>query len=59
MWGDGHKGVYVAIIVECDLLWGPVIVVDYEDGGCVGVFLSCHSGLVDGFHGCVVIRRVC
>ena len=59
VWGDGREGVYVVVIVECDLLCGPVVVVDYEDGGCVGVFHGCHSSPVDGFHGCVVVCKVC
>ena len=33
--------------------------VDNEDSYCVYVFLSCHTGLVDGFYRCIVIRGVC
>lgn len=51
VWGDGWEGVYVAILGECDLLWGLVIVVNYEDGGY-------HSGPMDGFHGRGVIYKV-
>jgi hypothetical protein len=40
------------------LLWGPVIMVNYENGGGVCVFFGCHSGPVDGFYGCLVIRGV-
>ena len=46
-------------VVEWDLLWGPVIVVDYEDGDCVCVFFGCHSGPMDGFYGCFVVCGVC
>ena len=58
MWRDGGEGVYVAIRVEWDLLWGPVIVVNYEDGGVVCVFFGNHSRPLDGFHSRVVICGV-
>jgi hypothetical protein len=56
--GGGCEGVYVPTCGECDLLWGPVIMVNYENGGGVCVFFGCHSGPVDGFYGCLVIRGV-
>jgi hypothetical protein len=40
MWGNGCKGVYVATCGEWDLLWGPVIMVNYENGGGVCVFFG-------------------
>jgi hypothetical protein len=59
MWGDGSNCMYVSMCIKWDLLWGPVIVVNYEDGGSVCIFFGCHSCPVDGFHGSVVIRGVC
>ena len=43
---------------EWDLLRGPVVVIDYEDGDCVWVFFSCHSSPMYGFYCCFVVRRV-
>ena len=50
---------YVVIGGEVNLLRGPVIMVNYEDGGSICDFLGCHSGPVDGFHCRVVVCRVC
>ena len=50
---------YIVTCGKTDLLWGPVIMNNYEEGGSVCVFLGCHYGLVDGFHCRVVICRVC
>ena len=59
MWGDGCEGVYVTMCGKLDLLWGSVIMVNYEDGGSVCVFFGCHSGPMDGFHCRIVIHGVC
>ena len=40
---------------KLDLLWGPMIMVNYENGGSVRVFFGYHSSPVDGFHCRVVI----
>ena len=58
MWGDGCKGVDVATCGEWYLLWGPVIMVDYENGDGICVFFDYHSGPVDGFYSCFVVRGV-
>ena len=44
---------------EVNLLRGPVIVVNYEDGGRICVCLGCHSDPVEGFHCRVMVYGVC
>ena len=59
MWGEGCNGVYITVCVKWNFLWGPVVVVNFKDGGGVDIFFGCHSCPVDGFYGSVVIRGVC
>ena len=57
--GVAYPGrMYVNICGKCDLLWCPVIMVNYEDGGSIFNFFGCHSGPVNGFDSCIMVNDI-
>ena len=49
VWWDGCYDVDVCGGCEWELLWCPVIVVDYEYTACLCILFGCHPSPMDGF----------
>ena len=56
---DGCCYVCACISGDWGLLCCPIIMVEYEDGGCVCVFFGCHLCPMNGFQCRIVVCGVC